>query len=180
MSKPISQIPKLVETYFKSCDIDEKVDRFSFFMIRSDGVVLYQNKKNKKDLQLSASVGALLSGVWQASSALSSFIPDKKQDEGYRLSFDTTSQGIYIVPISTEFEDLYLGLIYFEETNPGLIKSKMREMAEKVTSFLNEEFKKIKMKEASLNSKIKTGKAEYLFSNITDAEMDRLFAFVKH
>jgi hypothetical protein len=172
-----SKIPRYVQAFFESCEIDEKINRFSFFMIRSDGVVLYHNNNLANSLSKS-SIGALLSGVWQASKALSEFIPKEEAKEGYRLSFDTSSQGIYIVPISTEIDELYLGLIYHDEVNPGFIKNKMREMASSFAEFLNQELKDHKAKQELTNNVF--DKNDYLFADISDAEMDRLFAFIKN
>ena len=104
-----NSIPKYVETFFKSCDIDEKLERYSFFLIRHDGVVLYHNN-NLGDSLSQSSIGALLGGVWQAARALANFIPKEDSEEGYRLSFDTSSQGVYVVPIVVGTEELYLGL----------------------------------------------------------------------
>lgn len=177
MGTKTNKIPKFVETFFKSCEIDEKVNRFSFFMIRADGVVLYHNN-NLANSMTKSSIGALLSGVWQASNALSQFIPAEKKLEGYRLSFDTSSQGIYVVPIPTDVEELYLGLIYHDEVNPGLVKNKMREMALSFSEFLNQEMQEHSRAQDKHNKKF--DKNEYLFGDISDAEMDRLFEFVKN
>jgi hypothetical protein len=172
-----SKIPKYVKAFFDSCEIDEKLNNYSFFLIRSDGVVLYHNNNLANSLTKS-SIGALLSGVWQASKALSEFIPAEKAREGYRLSFDTSSQGIYIVPISTEIDELYLGLIYHDEVNPGFIKNKMRDMALSFSEFLNQEIKENQEVDGVKN--LQFDKNDYLFGYISDAEMDRLFAFIKN
>jgi hypothetical protein len=169
-----TRIPKYVEAFFQSCEIDQKINRFSFFMIRYDGVVLYHNSKLASNSK--SSIGALLGGVWQAAKALAEFIPKDKQSEGYRLSFDTSEQGVYIVPIGNKHEELYLGLIYHDEVNPGFIKSKMREMAASFNEFLDQEIKDSGVK----NVKAQSGKkaTDYLFDNITEAEMDHLFSNV--
>ena len=117
-------VTKYVESFFKSCEINDKIQRYSFFLIRHDGVVLYHNNNLANSLTKS-SIGALLGGVWQAARALASFIPKEESSEGYRLSFDTTDQGIYIVPIKVRTEELYLGLIYHGGVNPGFIKNKI-------------------------------------------------------
>lgn len=171
-----SRIPKYVEAFFKSCEIDSKINRLSFFMIRYDGVILYHNN-TIENAHSKSSIGALLSGVWQASKALADFIPAQKSDEGFRLSFDTSDQGVYIVPINNDFEELYLGLIYHDEVNPGLIKNKMREMAASFSEFLGQELNK---KETNLNRTKSNDQSEFLFGEISDAEMDRLFAFVSN
>lgn len=173
--KNSSRIPKYVETFFQSCEIDEKLNRFSFFMIRYDGVVLYHNNVMGNTMSKS-SIGALLGGVWQAAKALAEFIPKEKKEEGYRLSFDTSEQGIYIVPVVNDHEELYLGLIYHDEVNPGFIKNKMREMAGSFSEFLNQELKEHGVK--NLKASKSSVADDYLFGEISDAEMDRLFAFV--
>ncbi|MDD4974439.1 MAG: hypothetical protein PHY93_08800 [Bacteriovorax sp.] len=173
--KANNNIPKYVETFFKSCEIDEKLNRYSFFLIRYDGVVLYHNNNLGNSLSKS-SIGALLGGVWQAARALADFIPKKESKEGYRLSFDTSSQGVYIVPITIGVEELYLGLIYHDEVNPGLIKNKMREMATSFGEFLEQE-----LKESFGKNQVRTKENnDFLFGDITDSEMDRLFAFAKN
>jgi len=170
-----TRIPKYVEAFFQSCEIDQKINRFSFFMIRYDGVVLYHNNNLANNLSKS-SIGALLGGVWQAAKALADFIPKEKQNEGYRLSFDTSEQGVYIVPIGNKHEELYLGLIYHDEVNPGFIKSKMREMAASFNEFLDQEIKDSGVKNVKAQSSKKG--SDYLFEDISDAEMDRLFSNV--
>ncbi len=164
-----SEIPKLIETFFLSCDVDEKLNKYSFFLIRQDGVILYQNKKSKS--ADAHSIGALLSGVWQASHALTSFLPDSKKSTeiDFRLSFDTSSEGIYIVPVDIKIEKFFLGLIYSNEVNPGQVKAKIRDMGLSLSEFLLME--KIETKKNSA-----TKKNELLFDDITDAEMDRLFS----
>lgn len=171
--KANTNIPHYVETFFKSCEIDEKINRYSFFLIRYDGVVLYHNNNLANSLSKS-SIGALLGGVWQAAKALADFIPKEESKEGYRLSFDTTSQGVYIVPITVGLEELYLGLIYHDEVNPGFIKNKMREMATSFGEYLEQELK------GSLGKKQTQTEGKFLFGDITDSEMDQMFAFAKN
>lgn len=163
-------IPRYVETFFQSCEIDEKLNRYAFFLIRHDGVVLYHNN-NLANQSSKSSIGALLGGIWQAARALADFIPEEQRQEGYRLSFDTASKGVYIVPVEVENEELYLGLIYHQEINPGFIKNKIRELAVAFGEFLAIELKDNKKKEA---------KSDFLFGEISDSEMDRLFSFVKN
>jgi len=170
-----NSIPKYVETFFKSCDIDEKLERYSFFLIRHDGVVLYHNNNLGNPLSKS-SIGALLGGVWQAARELANFIPKEESEEGYRLSFDTSSQGVYVVPIVVGSEELYLGLIYHGEVNPGFIKNKIREMAANFGEFLEQELKR----SFGEGQKSTSENNNFLFGNITDSEMDRLFAFAKN
>ena len=172
MSKRQNLIPKYIEQFFKSCEIDDKLGRYSFFLIRFDGVILYQNKEPHHTLSQS-SIGALLSGVWQAARALASFIPNNSE-EAYRLSFDTASQGVYVIPIKVFNEELYLGLIYFDEMNPGLIKNKIRDMAILFSEFMENELKNHLVTTAPSGQAKKN--SEYLFKDLSDVEMDRVFA----
>ncbi|MDO9182049.1 MAG: hypothetical protein Q7U04_06555 [Bacteriovorax sp.] len=173
--KTQNNIPKYVETFFKSCEIDEKLNRYSFFLIRYDGVVLYHNNNLANNISKS-SIGALLGGVWQAARALADFIPKDSPCEGYRLSFDTSSQGVYVVPITVGKEELYLGLIYHDEVNPGFIKNKIREVAAGFGEYLERELQTSFGKKPSDRDE----NNNFLFSDITDSEMDRLFAFAKN
>lgn len=177
MSNLTQKIPQFVKNFFDSCEIDEKINRFSFFVIRQDGVVLYKNKTSANKLD-DTSIGALLSGVWQASRALAGYIPKNQNQEGFRLSFDTSSQGIYIVPVACESDELYMGVIYHEEVNPGFLKNKMRDLAMSFSNFLEGEFKNANVQKPVV--KDNTNKAEFLFSDISDDEMDQLFSFAKN
>ena len=171
MSKRQNLIPKYIEQFFKSCEIDEKLNRYSFFLIRHDGVVLYHNDNVETSLSKS-SIGALLGGVWQAANALASFIPKGSQNEEvYRFSFDTASQGIYVVPAKVYNEEFYLGLIYYGELNPGMIKNKIRDLALSFSEFMEGELKNHPVQDRKNN--------EYLFNDISDVEMDRVFASLR-
>ncbi len=173
MASVHNQIPKFVNTFFESCEIDKNLNRYSFFLVRADGVVLYHNENLAKGMN-KASIGALLGGVWQASKALSDFIPQKKNSDVFRLSFDTSSQGVYIIPISVLTEEFYLGLIYHDEVNPGFLKNKIRDLAFAFTEYMHRE-----MQNTKHTLHIEKTRSEFLFSDISDAEMDKLFHFVK-
>lgn len=177
MSNLTLKIPQFVKNFFDSCEIDEKINRFSFFVIRQDGVVLYKNKTSANKLD-DTSIGALLSGVWQASRALAGYIPQNNNQEGFRLSFDTSSQGIYIVPVACETDELYMGVIYHEEVNPGYLKNKMRDLAVSFSNFLENELQSAGVQKTTV--KDNTNKTDFLFSDISDDEMDQLFSFAKN
>jgi hypothetical protein len=179
MSKRQNLIPKYIEQFFKACEIDEKLNSYSFFLIRHDGVVLYHNDNSANQLSKS-SIGALLGGVWQAAHALASFIPqspEKNQtDNVYRLSFDTASQGVYVVPAKVYNEEFYLGLIYYGELNPGVIKNKVRNIASSFSEYMEEELKAHPLATAAVKSKKNN---DYLFNDISDVEMDQAFASLR-
>ncbi|MEI8345930.1 MAG: hypothetical protein WCG27_00575 [Pseudomonadota bacterium] len=159
--------PQKLEKFF-----DENFTRFdlenvNIFFCRPDGVLLYR-KQTLTDSLSENSIGALLGGVWQAAQALASFLPQSSLPEIFRLSFDTSSQGIYILPVRWKKKDYYLAIIFHNEDNPGAIKLRLREFSNKLTEYLE--------KEAVDSSRTK-GEDGFLFRNITDEEMNKLFAF---
>ena len=160
----LENLPKLAEEFFTEvADITHLKDS-SLFLCRSDGVPLYVKNELSSEFD-SSSVGALLGGVWQAARAMASFIPNTNDEDVFRLSFDTSNKGIYIVPIRLGDDEVYLGMIYFNEINPGMIKSKLREMSWRFSEFWS-------MTEFGSLEKIDNT----LFNNITDEEMENLFS----
>lgn len=160
----LENLPKLAEEFFTEIADLSQLTNSSLFLCRSDGVPLYV--KNELDSGFdNSSVGALLGGVWQAARAMASFIPTTDESDIFRLSFDTSDKGIYIVPITLGEEEVYLGLIYFGAVNPGMIKAKLREISWRLADFWS-----------MSDVKDKLGSSDSLFNNITDDEMDNLFA----
>ena len=145
------------------------MNNFSVFVCRQDGQLVYNQDHMNMGVEKS-SIGALLGGVWQAATTLASFIPNADENENqieqniFRLSFDTSRKGIYILPFMHDNEKYSLGLLYKDEVNPGFLKSRLRDLLMKMTV----EMGNLKLK------KIKTSK-NYLFSDITDEEMDKVF-----
>jgi hypothetical protein len=137
----------------------------NIFLCRADGVMIFSKSDIGKEID-EASIGALIGGVWQASNALADFIPSKKENKSYRLSFDTSSSGIYILPVNVGTKEFYLGTIYSDEINPGFLKSKFRNLYESLHKY----FKANYSTESGVDDKS-------LFNNITDEEMDNLFSF---
>ncbi len=159
--------PKLVQDFFlEHADINQ-LRSSSLFLCRQDGVPIYSNKGLGHDVN-EASIGALLGGIWQAANALAKFIPSYEDSDVYRLSFDTSSKGIYIVPTIVDGQDYYLGLIYFDEVNPGFVKSRLRDLSYRFIDYMESRVEKV--------TQIKTDQeAAFLFNDISDDEMDQLF-----
>lgn len=138
----------------------------NLFIFRDDGIPLYGNYK---ELDRN-SVGALMAGTWQAANALSSFLKAKEKSEIFRFSYDTSESGIYILPFSIKKNSFLLGVIFQGQINPGLIKSKMRFMLDNLLQYvenLKEEAPKLE-------------RDNFLFNEISDKEIDRLFAFERN
>jgi hypothetical protein len=154
---------EFVTSFLDEYLVSGKLNNFSVFVCRQDGHLIYNRDHMDMGVEHS-SVGALLSGVWQAATTLASFIPQDEKRDIFRLSFDTSSHGIYILPFEQGEEQYSLGLLYKNEVNPGFLKSRLRDLLMKMTI----EMSNLKLKE------IKTNK-DFLFNDITDEEMDRVF-----
>ena len=148
--------------------LKSKISQYIFFLCRHDGVILYCKNGPKVALE-EASLGALVGGVWQAADALTAFVPSNQEKDEFRLSFDTSSEGIYVLPAGFKDQEYYLGLIYYGEINPGMVKAKLRDLQKSFNQYVSSLEKKM-VKDCNK-------KDGYLFQNITDNEMDELFAF---
>jgi hypothetical protein len=147
-------------------------DNCKVFLCRSDGVLIYQNHFEDDNLDKD-SIGVLMGGVWQAAKALVDFIPEEdsslKQGDFFRLSFDTSSRGVYILPFSIHKSEYYIGVIYFDEVNPAPIKAGMRKMLHQLEDYLEE---------SPPNTRQDDNNSKNLFKDISDKEMDNIFSFV--
>lgn len=166
-------IPSFSKRFFEEYSDIERLSRSSLFMCRQDGMLVYHNNGLGDQVDKN-SVGALLGGIWQAAQALTNFLPKQDDMDSYRLSFDTSSQGVFIQPIIIEDVPYYLGLLYNNEVNPAQIKSKLKILMINFKKYLDQEID-------NLSDEFDTVKREdgFLFTDISDAEMDRLFAFAQ-
>jgi hypothetical protein len=133
------------------------------FVGREDGITVYDSIQDKT----TTSVAALVSGVWQASEALMSLTQPSETLSDFRLGFDNSSQGIYLFPFTLQGKRFFLGAIYRDCVNPGQLKRQIaliKEEMDRVFAEVPMEAKKTHMREG------------YLFKDISDEEMDRLFS----
>ncbi len=159
--------PSTFTKFFNTTKFDLDFSRLSLFILRKDGVIVHSvSDKSRSEI---SSIGALLAGVWQAAEALSDFIPNKSEGIEFRLGFDSTRDGVYLLPINVFDTVYYLGTIYHGTVNPGQLKSKVRSIVFRLESYL----------ESNVEIK-KENKAQYLFDDISNEEMDRLFAFAEN
>ena len=136
------------------------------FVTREDGITIYDSVQN----QTTTSVSALVSGVWQASEALMGLAHPNQDVMDFRLGFDTSSQGIYLMPFSLNGKRYFLGAIYHECVNPGQLKRQVVMIKEEMDRLFASE-------PVAQKTKIKTMSREgFLFQEITDEEIDRLFS----
>ena len=156
-------ISEWAEKFFEKKLSDVKLGEFFLFFCRKDGVTLYKTGSYpfKGDTD---SIGVLLSGAWQAAEMVSS-LSMKSKNESFRFTFDTSSQGIYILPLTIQSSQYYLGTLYCNQVNPGHLKKKIRLL---VNSF-KEEIGQFEQGQRE--------KDNFLFQNITDEEMSDIFSF---
>ena len=138
----------------------------SFFVFREDGIPMFIKSTLAKEIDSNA-IGALMGGSWQAARALSSFLPHEENNTGiFRFSFDTSDRGVYILPFSVDDAKFIFGGIFYDEVNPGLMKSRMRQTLEKLNTYVK-----------GVKPSIKKKNEDFLFNDITDQEVDQLFSF---
>lgn len=153
-----------IKLFFDENDFQRLSDRI--LIMREDGLTLYSNTENDFE---SASTSALVSGLWQGAKSLNSIVQTKAEFLDFKLSFDSSENGLFILPFLLNKEEYYLCTIYKEVVNPGKLKRDMRLVKENLEVFL---------KDFSFES-LESGKnrKEFLFKDITDEEMNRLFDF---
>ncbi len=137
------------------------------FVTREDGITVYDSVQN----QTTTSVAALVSGVWQASEALMGLVQQKQNVMEFRLGFDTSSEGIYLFPFELEGKRYFLGAIYDDCVNPGQLKRKIAMIKEEMDQL----FAQLHTTKTNKTIKAPIGRDGFLFQEITDEEIDRLF-----
>lgn len=145
----------------------ESVLNARLFFVRNDGISIYDSGHDSS----TQAVGALTGGLWQAAESLMKMIDASSGPMEFRLGFDTSSQGVMIVPVNFQGTLYFLGAIYHQCLNPALLKRQ-------VISLQDELEKKLLTVKATKKPapKITAARAGYLFDHITDEEMDRLFS----
>ncbi len=150
MAKKISQ---KVEDYYKNNQSLLKDVSLSVFT--EDGGTLYS--KNENDHVL----GGVLAGAWQALVSIKEMVDT--MDSSYKLSFGNASNGYTCNRISFQGKNLLLFFTYKDIHNLGKKKYEMQKFSIELQKYLEEG-----AEEAN---------CETLLPNITDKEIDDLFAF---
>jgi len=136
------------------------------FVTREDGITVYDTIQDNT----TTSVAALVSGVWQASEALMGLVRKDNEVPHFRLGFDTSSQGIYLFPVSLGGKRYFLGAIYADCLNPGQLKRQ-------VALLKNEMDRAFSLSEPPVQKMTTSRQKEgFLFQDISDEEIDRLFS----
>ncbi|MBP5297303.1 MAG: hypothetical protein J6Y94_08245 [Bacteriovoracaceae bacterium] len=143
----------------------------SIFFGRADGVLLFSRPAQDFSADQESSLGVLLASAWQASQAMAVYFPQTAADE-FRYNFATTDQGIYLLAFPWQGEAYFLAALYQGQTNPGAIKMLLRSSALHLQEFLRVQHHS--------TDQTKSSAEKPLFNDITDDEMNKLFAFAEN
>lgn len=135
----------------------------TLILARQDGVVVFEQDQ-QIDERSKQTLGALMAGAWQAAQAMADLFPTD-ENRFFRLGFDTSDSGIYILPIDANTERYYLGLFFRNEINPALLKNKLRTVSQQV------------VEELSIYFAARKSIDKPLFENISDEEIEKIFSF---
>jgi hypothetical protein len=136
------------------------------FVTREDGITIFDSVQDTT----TTSVAALVCGLWQASEALINLAHPKQDILEFRLGFDTSSQGVFLYPFVLEGKRFFLGAIYSDCLNPAQLKRRIAMIKEEIDRlYPNQEHSYISWSRVSERN-------GFLFQDITDEEMDRLFS----
>ncbi len=173
-----ASLPDRLDTFFKKNPVSMLGKNIHLLVIRRDGHVLFNQGDAAPESDMN-SIGALISGAWQAVGAVSSFIPTLAPlpDEGFRLSFDLASKGVYIVPVSTPDGECYLASLFLDAINPALLKNKIRILAKELEKNIRSTATTATTAAPRAEEEVVT-EDDFLFKGISDAEIDDLFSLV--
>lgn len=132
-------------------------------IIRYDGISIYSNSEDDFE---SATICALVSGVWQAAKQLNTLIDNENDFFEHRLSFDTTANGLYILPIKIFNEEYFVCSLYKNVSNPAKLKRDLRQLKDQLEIHLD-----------GVVVEKRIDRSGYLFKNITDEEIDKIFEY---
>ena len=164
----------IVKQFFEENECDKLADKI--LLVRQDGINIYSNISNGLE---ASSMGALIGGVWQAAQALSELAGSSDNLADYRLGFDTSSDGLYILPLEINKTSYFLGAMYLEQDNPAKLKRSLRFLKENLELYLEDTFRVNKIENEKSSSEKKEPREDdgFLFDSISDDEMDNLFSF---
>ncbi len=153
----------------------------SIFFGRPDGVLLFTRLAENLSVDQESSLGVLLASAWQASQAMANYFPATKGEE-FRYSFATADQGIYLVAFPWHQASYFLAVLYQGQDNPGAVKLLLRSTAWRLREFLiGQHPEQTTATKATLPEDAKfTPEEKPLFNDITDDEMNKLFAFAEN
>jgi len=92
--------------------------------------------------------------------------------EGFRLVFDDAAAGVLVFPLTLEGQTYYLAGVYVDCVNPARLRRQVQELRDAIADGWKAPPVTTPKLAPATNNK---GREGYLFSDITDEEMDRLF-----
>ena len=147
--------------FFQTKEMQDWSSSRPVMILRRDGQVLFRYPYLRED---DASIGALMSGAWQAATVLAGFVDAHTQEQDFRLSFDTSSTGMFMLPFQKQEHHLYMGVLYKNELNSAKLKNKLRALRDELDLHLNK------------HTPLKGATKAVPFENITDDEIDKIFS----
>jgi hypothetical protein len=139
-------------------------DGIRLMVVRRDGLMVWDAAPDQR----SQSLAALCGGVWEASMAMAQTAGAAQEASGFRLVFDDAATGMMVLPLSVEGQTYYLAGVYGDCVNPARLRRQVQELRDVVA----ETWVAVPVKKST---PVSTGREGYLFTDITDEEMDRLF-----
>ncbi len=132
------------------------------FVVRRDGLMVWDGTPDDRSQPLAALCG----GMWEASFAMARTAGAATSPSGFRLVFDDAAAGVLVYPLTVHGETYFLGGIYRDCVNPARLRHRVQELRGRLEGLLAE---------GQAPVAAQAERAGYLFADITDAEMDRLF-----
>ena len=155
----------LSEVILNRMDSVSEFNNLTVMITRGDGVTLWANSDSaKKD----HSLGALITGLWSSAKALTDIFDAENINN--HLTYGGSSDGVHILPMTLSGKPYAFSVIFKDVLNPSKLKLKFRLFK---TLIENDYEEKISFAETIDTGKEKT---KNLFNNITDEEIDNLFA----
>lgn len=148
-----------IRSKLNSVPIKSKLVAHHVMIANQDGICLFSNKQEASNI----SMGALLGGVWQASKALLD-VRSIKAGQELRLGFDDGETGFCVVALELASRPCYACLVFENEIAPGALRTQLRHWCDELS-------------EALKDWRPPATRSGYLFKDVTDEEIDRLFGF---
>ena len=129
---------------------------------RQDGIALYDSF-NDTSVQ---SIGALIGGASLAMDSMMNLLNFNSTDTGMRIACENGTEGVLLYPFTINSKVFYLCAIYRDCLNPGRLRQKIYNLKHKISS---------QESDFGIMDDKQSERSGYLFRDISDAEMDKLF-----